>query len=199
VISSQQPVKTLISESTLEVSDVENSVDLRTLTTLKKVNEPLKDKSFTYEIKNVFFLPQIESLSLQRKFYEQELSVRQNVLPREDDFTTSSEIQGVAYHNLKTQTVTLVPPETIQKAGDCRGLDNCEIQAELISYDVVFLMADDTTQTHNVEWYISRDVPFFAGLFKQCATTLVPIESLRVLVKQCTEVIDFSQTTPQEL
>lgn len=193
VISSQAPIRGLSKEWITEVVEVENEPGVRLLTTVKQVTDHIKDKNFTYEFKDVYQLPIIENTQLldqlHRKFY---LLKNQIVKQTNDDTNSASEIEGVAYHNLQSREVRLVPPQKIQDAENCKGLSDCRINADLISYDVVFLFANGESQSHTVEWYISTDVPFFAGLLKQCATTLIPVESLRVLVRQCSEVIDYN-------
>lgn len=194
VISSQAPVKQLSKEWVTEVLEVENSESARYLTTSKQVTDKLYDKDFIYEFKNVYSLPQIETLSLLDQFNNNRYSMKsmlQNL--SEQDQVEATEIQGVAYQNLSESRVSLVPPELVKDAKGCKSLQNCRIEADQIKYDIVFLLSDGTRRTHNIEWLISDQVPFFAAILKQCASTIVPLENLRVLVKQCNEVVDFDE------
>jgi len=79
----------------------------------------------------------------------------------------------------------------VKSEPDCKGIEGCRMTADMITYDVVFQMSDSSIQKHTVEWYVSPDAPYFAGIMKQCATTLLSVESARVLLKQCEEVVDF--------
>ena len=97
------------------------------------------------------------------------------------------------FRNLKKSEVVLVPPQKVKEAKNCKNIKGCRLIADRITYDIVFLMENDQTQTHNIEWLISSEVPFFAAILKQCASTLVPVDNLRVLVKQCNEVVDFNE------
>ena len=105
--------------------------------------------------------------------------------------SVSQEIEKVTFHDLVVKTENSRPPETVAKLEDCGGIENCEIEITKISYEVVFHFSDEKIQKHQVEWHLSPDVPFFASVLEQCATTLVPIDNLRVLVKQCEKVRDF--------
>ncbi|MCJ8278004.1 MAG: hypothetical protein MJK18_14275 [Bdellovibrionales bacterium] len=190
VLTSQGPVKSISNESTIEVVDVENNPDARLITTLQKVLDLTAKDKFVYEVKNVFALSPIFEAPASR--LKEQLNESFSVASLSKAQVYEAQIQGVSFHNLKTQQVVLVPPSIVKDSSDCRGLDPCEIPSDLISYDVVFHLEDGTQQKHSIEWFISTKVPFFAGILKQCATTLVPVEDLRVLVKQCDEVVDFN-------
>ncbi len=199
LISSQNPMKSISKEWTMEVTDVENYVDRRLLTTLKAVSDKADTDQFVYEIKNVYQIPQLNPLQvlnplrLNLSEIKSYIDEQQNSpdITKQSTTTEPDPITGIAFHNLKSQVIELNPPPKVQESENCQGLTNCKISADKITYDVVFLFKSGKTQTHNVEWFISQDVPFFAGILKQCATTIISIESARVLVKQCSEVIDF--------
>lgn len=192
VVTSQGPQKILSKEWVTEVTQVEEDESFFSLTTLKKVSDKAWDKDFVYEFKDVYDLRQVKTQSLMDQLnlnsYHPSSIVEKL---KESNNVQEKEIEGVAFQNLVSREVTLVPPELVKNAENCKGLKNCQIKADLITYDIVFLMTDGTTQRHQVEWHISSNVPFFAGIIKQCATTIVPLENLRVLVKQCREVVDF--------
>lgn len=192
IITPQGPIKSVAKETTTEVTDVEDFTDAKLLTTLKKVLDYTDKDKFVYEVKNVFALaPEQKSLSTEiAQKTAQTFEVHPYATHRK---VTESEIEGVSFHNLRESEVVMVPPELVKESEDCRGLSPCEIKSDLITYDIVFHLSDGSTQKHQLEWFISANVPFFAGILKQCATTLVPIENARVLVKQCTEVVDFNK------
>ncbi len=198
VISSQNPIKNLSQEWVVEVTEVENFENRRLLTTLKSVSDKTLTDQFVYEVKNVYAIPQLQGFQILQplKINSEELLSflkEQNQKNSELNSFNQAEdsIEGIAFHNLKSQEVTLKAPPRVQKSKDCQGLSQCQMSADKITYDVVFLFNSGKTQTHNVEWFISHQVPFFAGILKQCATTIIPVDSARVLVKQCSEVVDF--------
>jgi hypothetical protein len=192
VITSQSPIKNLSKEWLIEVSQLENSPEQRLLTVLKKVTDKTYDELFVYEFKNVYSLPQVTSQD-----FIDELGVKSDIpspiYDKVKQYATdeNTKIDGIAYQNLKTREVSLIPPKKVAEHETCQDIPNCHIKANLITYDIIFLFSNGKQQSLNVEWYISTEVPFFAGLLKQCTTTLVPVDKARVLVKQCSEVVDF--------
>ena len=159
----------------------------------QRVHKIETQESFTYAFKNVLALPQKNQEAIKSYRFKKKLAKTLGLSPLANNRkVTEAEIEGVSFHNLAKREVILVPPELVLESEDCRGLSPCEIKADLITYDIVFHLSDGSRQKHQLEWYISPTVPFFAGILKQCATTLVPIEDLRVLVKQCLEVVDFN-------
>ena len=192
VISVGGSQKFLSQEWTTEITDVSDLEQVLEITTRKRVINHQKDKNFVYEFKDVYSLQLNSVLSvldqLNQESYSNESIIKQLT---ENSESEPAEIEGVAYQNLVSQQVQLSPPELVKKAPNCKGLKDCQIVADQITYDVLFLMSDQTTQRHKVEWLISPDVPFFAGILKQCSTAVVPVENARVLVKQCREVVDF--------
>lgn len=186
IFSSQEPIKALSKEWITEVTEIENSQFLRLITTNQQVVDHLKDKDFVYEFKNVLTLDQPEIISSQQEMGLYELfpnSLRQS--------SESSEINSVSFQNLQVSEVTLVPPEAVAKASNCKNIQNCRIRADRISYDVLYRADDGNIVRFKNEWLISNQVPFFASILRQCVTNLVPYESQRLLVKQCREVVDF--------
>lgn len=191
IVTSQGPMKSLTKESATEIIQLENLEDVRLLTTVKKEVD-LKD-NFTYEFKNVLALPQKVEQALKSYSFKKQIAKAFEISPYSGyRKVTEPEIEGVSFHNLAKREVVLVPPQLVQESKDCRGLSPCEIKADLITYDIVFHLTDGSKQKHQLEWHISPNVPFFAGVLKQCATTVVPLDDLRVLVKQCIEVVDFN-------
>lgn len=206
IISSQRPVKSIAKEWIYEVTEIAHHPNRRVISTLKTVNDRIWDSSFDYEIKDVFKIPEhtADPLGLSHWIAETNLPQIESPLFTESELQTLAQkkaesnednVTGIQFYNLRNQQVSATPPEKVQARPNCAGLKECKIQADQITYDVVFQYESGKTQTHNVEWLISREVPFFAGILKQCATTLVPIEGARVLVKQCSEVIDFNKPT----
>ncbi len=194
LISSQAPIKVLSKEWLTEVKLIENQPEERILTNYKTVTDRLWDKDFVYVFKGVYYLEQVESLELLDQLDQNRYSMT-SILHQlqEQGRVEETEIEGVAFHNLKEQSVTIVPPDLVKNAKNCKGIKGCRLQGDRITYDVVFLLKGGGTQTHNVEWLISPDVPYFAAILKQCSTTIVPVDNQRVLVKQCNEVVDFNE------
>ncbi len=194
IISSQGPLKALSKEWVTEVTDVANEPSERVLTTYKTVTDKLWDENFVYVFKGIYSLPQVEALELLDQLDQSRYQLPKMVQQlKERSGAEESEITGVAFHNLIEQEVTIVPPDKVKNSTNCKNLTSCQIKGDRISYDIVFLMANGNTQTHNVEWLISSEVPYFAGILKQCSTSLVPVDTLRVLVKLCNEVVDFDE------
>ncbi len=192
VISSQGPAKLLSKEWVISVTHVEDFQEEHRITTHKEMTDKLWDKEFVYEFKDVISLPQLDSFSAFDPSGLDRYSLSNTLLRlREAGEVQEKDIDGVAFHNLQKQEVVLVPPELVKSASKCKGLPDCRIRADKISYDIIFRLTDGSTQRHTVEWFISAEVPFFAALLKHCATTVLPVESLRVLVKQCNEIVDF--------
>ncbi len=192
VISSQSPVKLLSKEWVTEVVDVSELETERSLTTHKTVTDKLWDKDFIYKFKTAYSLQKVESLDLLDQLDEKRLHLSSTVANlAEANGIEKATVKGFGYSNLSERRVTLVPPQLVKEAENCKGLPGCRIEADQLTYDIVFLLDDGTTQTFNIEWLVSNQVPFFAGLLKDCNTTVAKIESLRVLVKRCTEVVDF--------
>ncbi len=195
VISSQGSNSFLSKEWTTEVGQVEDLPDGPLITLFRKVTDYLLDENFVYEFKEVM------------QFLPPEVVNQQKFNPLKDDYHTFSktlsrlketserqnEIVGVSYQNLQVKRVIISPPENVKKLPDCAGVSNCKLEGDQITYDVVFLFEDESTQRHTVEWLVSEDVPFYAGLLKQCTTSFVPVDDLRVLVKQCRDVVDFKK------
>ncbi len=194
LISSQAPIKVLSKEWLTEVKLIENEPEERILTNYKTVTDRLWDKDFVYVFKGVYYLEQVEALQLLDQLDENRYSMNSILRQlQEQGRVEETEIEGVAFHNLKEQSVSLVPPDRVKNSKNCKGIKDCRLQGDRITYDVVFLLKGGGTQTHNVEWLISPDVPYFAAILKQCSTTIVPIDNQRVLVKQCNEVVDFDE------
>ncbi len=191
VISSQGSSSFLSKEWTTEVGQVEKLEHATLLTLFKKVTDYLKDKDFIYEFKNVLSLQpeqMSEALAPLNDHYHSLSHTTDRLKPNNQNDT---EVVGVQYQNLQVKRVSLSPPQKVKEAPNCASLPQCKLEGDLITYDIVFLFDDESTQRHSIEWIISEQVPFFAGLLKQCSTSFIPIDNLRVLVKQCREVVDF--------
>ncbi|MCB0379261.1 MAG: hypothetical protein KDD33_12280 [Bdellovibrionales bacterium] len=192
IVTSAGPIKNIVKESTFEVLDYEELDISDVITALEKYIDYREEDQYTYEIKHVYYLgKKATEVSSKANIQAFEAKLAPKSLVPLDGEIDEEQILDVTFHNLKKTQVVMVPPEKVLKDGRCRDLSPCEIKADLLTYDVVFHLDDGSSQSHQLEWYFSHQVPFFAGVLKQCATTLVPSNDLRVLVKQCREVIDF--------
>ncbi len=192
ILSGQGPLKQMTKEWVTTVVEMNNEETFREIVTLQEVSDIEWEADFIYEFKNVYYLQQIDALraldTLNQNSYQLNKMI-EKLRPKE--LTNNVEVTGVAFHNLQTRKVPLSPPQLVKNGPDCKGIKGCRMDADLITYDVVFQMSDSSIQKHTVEWYVSPDAPYFAGIMKQCATTLLSVESARVLLKQCEEVVDF--------
>jgi hypothetical protein len=192
VISTQGSMKNLSREWVTTVVELNNTDDYRELVIIEEVFDREWDKDFIYKFKDVFYLPQLSSQQLLSQQKQSDFTLNQ-LVERLKTLSDSEglEVTGMAFHNLQVREVSLSPPQLVKSSPNCKGLTECQLRADMITYDIVFQLSDESIQKHTVEWYISAQVPFFAGIMKQCATSLVPIDNARVLVKQCDEVVDF--------
>lgn len=192
IINGSNPIRTYNKEWVTEVTQLENSTAERVITTYKTVVDKHWDKDFSYTFKSVYHFPQMTNFELldQLEDNRYQLNTLVQKLIEQKEVTEKS-IQGIAYLNLKQKKVTVVPPQLVKNTKNCKGIKDCRLEADSITFDIVFLLNTGETQTHNIEWLISSDVPYFASILKQCAATVVAVDNLRVLVKQCTEVVDF--------
>lgn len=195
VISSQGSNSFLSKEWTTEVGQAEDLPEGPMITLFRKVTDYLLDEDFVYEFKEVLqFLPpepvNQQSLNPLKDGYH---TLSQTVGRLKEQNERQNEITGISYQNLQVKRVVISPPEKVKNLPDCASISDCKLEGEQITYDVVFLFEDESTQRHTVEWLISAEVPFFAGLLKQCTTSFVPVDNLRVLVKQCRDVVDFKR------
>ena len=193
VITSDGPIHGLLKEWTLEVAQREDFKSFFEITTLKKEIDYSTEDKPVFEFKNVFIIEK-DNLKNHQAHKVRTLAEKLSQAQYSELTTKKSapEITEVSFHNLATQRVVMNPPENVSNSPDCRGLNPCKINADRIAYDIVFHFSDGSTRKHQIEWFISSEVPFFSAVLKQCATTLVPVEDVRVLVKQCQEVVDFS-------
>lgn len=193
VFSTQGSMKHLSKEWVTQVTEINHFDTYRELVILEKVSDREWDDDFIYEFKDVYFLPEnldVRQLSAkQHNLYQLNKTIER--LRAQESESHPVEITEMTFHNLNTNQVVLSPPELVKNHEQCKGLKPCQLTADMITYDVVFKMSDDSQQKHTVEMYVSDQAPFFSGIMKQCATTLVPIDQARVLVKQCDEVVDF--------
>jgi len=192
ILSGQSPIKQMSKEWVTKVIEINNEEAYREIVTLQEVSDSQWDEDFIYEFKNIYYLQQMDPLqaldTLHQNSYQLNKMI-EKLKPKE--LQENVEVTGVAYHNLEKRKVTLSPPQLVKSEPDCKGIEGCRMTADMITYDVVFQMSDSSIQKHTVEWYVSPDAPYFAGIMKQCATTLLSVESARVLLKQCEEVVDF--------
>ena len=193
ITTSDGPIYGLLKEWTIVVTDKEDYTSHIKLTSLRRVlNHDIEGKPI-FDFKNVLVIKKSD-FDIQQAFKPQTLAEKlsQKEYKGLNAKNAEATLEQVSFHNLSVQSVVLNPPERVVNSPDCRGLSPCEIKADRISYDIVFHFSDDSTRSHQIEWLISSEVPFFASILKQCATTLVPVKDVRVLVKQCQEVVDFS-------
>lgn len=193
VFSTQGSMKHLSKEWVTEVSEVNFFDFFREIVILEQISDRDWDSDFIYEVRDVYTLPEPQRVApltaKQHQVYQVNKVIEQ--LRAQELETRQLFVEDMSFHNLKSLKVVLRPPELVKNHGQCKGLNPCELPADLITYIVAFQMSDGSQQRHTVEMYVSDKAPFFAGIMKQCATTLVPIEDARVLVKQCDEVVDF--------
>lgn len=191
VITSGGVIRSYTKEWTTDVTELEEKKGDVLVTTLKMVHEK-ENGEFIYEVKNVYAFPQLQTRSLLEQLEKNDEGM-ENLVSELQQKAAEKEVTivGVAYHNLKEKNVSVIPPPLVKNTKDCKGIPNCRINAYHITHDIVFLLSNGKTQTHNVEWVISAEVPFFAGVLKQCTSSLVPVNQVRVLVKQCREVVNF--------
>lgn len=193
ITTSDGPIYGLLKEWTTKVTQRIDFKPYIELTTIKKVlNHNIEGKPI-FEFKSVLTIDK-NDLKSHQAFKPETLAKKLSQKKYQGLQTKNSEpkITDVSFHNLSVQNVVLTPPELVVNSPDCRGLSSCQINADRIAYDIVFHFSDDSTRSHQIEWLISSEVPFFSSILKQCATTLVPVDDVRVLVKQCQEVVDFS-------
>lgn len=195
VSTSDGPVTNLVSEHTIEVIDSRDEGERHLLTTLKTMVDHEKEERPIYKFEN--------ELAFQKISQEAGRSVAQNRLSlkiMERDAPTNKSlapvITDVTYHNLQVKREFSPPPVAVTKTEDCGGIFNCQLEVTSITYEIVFHFSDSTRQRHGMQWRISTEVPVFASILEQCATTLVPIENSRVLVKQCESLRDFKTVAP---
>ncbi len=114
---------------------------------------------------------------------------------------SESEIQ-VTYHNLKSKEIEIDVPARVLERDQCGGVPSCKLNVLYITYDEI-LRNDESAERYRNEYYFSNDIPFspFDGelnLLKQCLTGIGKIGTSRLLVKQCTSVVDFRHGVPEE-
>jgi|GEM_PF-2229038 len=199
VVTTEGPLINLVSEWTTEVTNTKAEGGFLFLTTIKTMVDHNETEKPIFKFEDEFAFEAITQ--------ETHKAVEQNPLSlklmEKDEATQKSlgsRILKVTYHDLQIKKSFEPPPVAVTKSKDCSRIENCEIEMTTIDYEVVFHFADSTIQKHQIQWKISPDVPFFATILSQCATTLVPLDNLRVLVKQCQKVRDFkfSDTTREE-
>jgi hypothetical protein len=192
LITAQGPQKIVTKEWTTEVIEVDNDPETRFIKTHKQVIDRTWDEDFIYEFKSLYFLRQIDSLQLLDQLDLNRLSMS-SLISRslKANQVASEEVDGISFQNLNEQEVMLVPPELVKNSENCKGIPDCRIPANVMTYDIVLRMKDGTRRTQKIEWIISGEVPYFASLLKDCASTVLTIEGIRVLIKQCSEVVDF--------
>jgi len=197
LITSEGPVTRLLREWTVEVIEkevLEQSLvdqELLEFTTIRSLIDHNQVGKPVSKFKDLFVF-----LGLPNEAKEDVESARLSLKLMGADSPAKVEkqivITDVSFHNLSSETVKIKPPELVEQRPGCGGIANCELEGRKITYDVVFRFSDGEIQKHQIEWLISHQVPFFSSILKQCATTLVKVDTLRVLVKQCQDAVDFS-------
>lgn len=109
----------------------------------------------------------------------------------------AEDVRRITYHNLRLSLETIAPPALVASQSNCLGIPNCKIRMHRIAFDQVAWHSDTQAEKVAFEFVMSPDVPYLATLMDKCATLLVPLnseqpaESTKVLVKQCSPVLNF--------
>ena len=191
IVTTQGPLNSLVSEWVTRVQLIEELPEAVLLTITRDFIDHTDPDKPKYEFQDVLGFEKTKDVS-QTKAEDLSLSMRLFSSDTPAQKSESIQITNVTFHNLINQKVTVTPPPLVRDSTDCRGLSPCSITADQINYDIVFYMSDGTTAKHQVEWLISPQVPFFSAVLKQCASTIIPVDNVRVLVKQCQQVVDFT-------
>ncbi len=113
----------------------------------------------------------------------------------------SSNESGVTYHNLKSSVSYEAPPAAVAASPDCSTyFPNCQIKVYNVAFDIV-IRSGDKVDILKREYKLSPQVPYLSAVLSECLAGVVPLESSRIFVKECTSSMNFkfgtgSLTTP---
>lgn len=103
----------------------------------------------------------------------------------------SSDSGGVTYHNLKSSVAMEAPPAAVAASPDCAThFPNCQIKVYTISFDIVVREAGRVDVLKR-EYRLSPQVPYLSAVLSECLAGVVPLESSRIFVKECTSAMNF--------
>jgi hypothetical protein len=167
----QDPSVSLMEEESITVTDRLDFPDYIEVTVQRDVIDHLVDGSPHSKFKDVYYFAN-DPAALARS-----LSAKAS----EDD---------IRFYNLKVSSEKIKKPQKVIDKEPCTTPDECLLQVQKISYDIVFLDPQNP-QTTKVEVWLSSEVPYFATILQSCYTTVVSVETSRPLVRQCKTVFDY--------
>lgn len=113
----------------------------------------------------------------------------------------SADESGITYHNLKTSVAMEAPPKAVADSPDCASVfPDCKIKVYTVSFDIVIREGGKIDKLQR-EYRLSPQVPYLGAVLSECLAGVVPLESSRIFVKECTSAMNFkfgtgSVTTP---
>jgi len=108
------------------------------------------------------------------------------------------------FHNLSTSKETVEAPKAVQAKPGCGGLSPCELQVNIVQFDLVTWFDDDSYQKIAFDLAFNNKTPFLpygdayvdqplGHLITKCLATLVPVDGRTVYVRDCLSLEDFQK------
>ena len=102
----------------------------------------------------------------------------------------------VTYHNLSTAQKTIDVPARVLDRENCGGVPTCKINVFVVVYDEVVRASEKSAERFRNEYYFSNEIPYSPyngelNILQNCFTGIGRVENSRLLLKQCSSVIDF--------
>lgn len=101
-------------------------------------------------------------------------------------------IVRTSYHNLKTESGLMDPPDRVRQKANCGNVPNCQLRYYRLQYDEASWYSSTEYEVHKWAFTISRDAPFVSYIVDRCLASLVESEGRNYYVRQCQFAIDFS-------
>lgn len=212
IFSGSTPIKSLLSEEGITVTDREEFPEYSILTIVRETIEHSGKETISAKFKDVYYLANEAAQTLPAP--QQTTTSDGSVTPTEPAAPETTPVAqtpvqqkedapadeaapeddgcpGCTYHNLTVREERVRRPGKVEEREPCPPGKDCTIAATHIFYDVVIREEGQSPRKNQVELLISTDTPYFGNILKNCITTAVTFEDARPLVRQCTAVLDY--------
>ncbi len=97
-----------------------------------------------------------------------------------------------SYHNLKTESGTMAPPDVVRRKSNCGDVPNCQLRYFRLQYDEASWYSSSEYEVQKWAFTISRDAPFVSYIMDRCLASLVNSDGRSYYVRQCQFAVDFA-------
>ncbi len=192
--SSQEPIKNLVEEIGLTITEREEFGTHFDITLIKESVDHTKNDKPHFKFKDVYTIeyPQSVKAAFDQSSRASRPLLMQQLHDQVYELATgaSTETQ-IEYLNLRVLKEKIAPPKQVLTHTPCPEGQDCRLNVTKIFFTVNITSPGEASTRYDMEQWISPDVPYFSAILKNCLTTLIKVDTAMPAIRQCDSVYDY--------